>query len=83
MAEYTFAAFDSWAWDRDAGRQPDETPSEFAARIAEDHPDLEAPGKVAAELYVMAMYSRKDLPADAKKRLAAVWEAVEGEPAVR
>lgn len=83
LAEYTFAAFDAWAWDRDLGRQPDETPSEFAARVAEEHPDLEEPGKVLADLYVMAMYSRKDLPADAKKKLAAFWVALDGEPAVR
>lgn len=83
LAEYTFAAFDSWAWDRDAGRQPDETPNEFAKRVAEDHPDLETPGKQAAELYVMAMFSKKDPPADAKKKLAAFWDALESEPAVR
>lgn len=83
LAEYTFAAFDAWAWDRDLGRQPDETPSEFAARIAEDFPDLEEPGKQLAELYVMAMFSKKDLPADAKKKLAAFWESLENEPAVR
>lgn len=83
LAEYTFAAFDAWAWDRDAGRQPDETPSEFAARIAEDHPDLGEPGQVLADLYVMAMYSKKDLPPDAKKKLAAFWESLESEPAVR
>lgn len=83
LAEYTFAAFDAWAWDRDSGRQPDETPSEFAARIAEDHPDLEAPGQSLADLYVRAMYSRSDLPADAKPKLAKFWDALEGEPAVR
>lgn len=83
LAEYTFAAFDAWAWDRDLGRQPDETPSEFAARIAEDFPDLEEPGKTLADLYTRAMFSRKDLPADAKTKLAAFWDALENEPAVR
>jgi len=83
LAEYTFAAFDAWAWDRDLGRQPDETPSEFAARIAEDFPDLEEPGRQLAELYVMAMFSKKDLPADAKSKLAKFWESLENEPAVR
>jgi hypothetical protein len=29
------------------------------------------------------MFSQKDLPADAKKKLTAMWEAVEAEPAVR
>src|SRR5262249_43732233 len=40
LVEYTFAAFDSWAWDRDRGRQPGETPNEFAARIGRDFPAL-------------------------------------------
>lgn len=83
LAEYTFAAFDSWAWDRDLGRQPDETPAEFAARVGEEHPDLEEPGKTLADLYTRAMFSRTDLPADAKPTLAAFWEALDGEPAVR
>lgn len=83
LAEYTFAAFDSWAWDRDLGRQPDETPTEFAARVGEDHPDLEDAAKSLADLYTRAMFSRSDLPADAKPKLAAFWEALDGEPAVR
>jgi hypothetical protein len=83
LAEYTFLAFDAWAWDRDLGRQPDETPREFAERVAEDHPDLEQPGKVLAEVFVLAMFGKADPPADAKKKLAAFWEALEAEPAVR
>ena len=46
-------------------------------------PTWKQPGKVLAELYVMAMYSKKDLPPDAKKKLAAFWDSLESEPAVR
>ena len=58
-----------------------------AERVRRPHrrglPRPDEPGKALAELYVMAMYSKKDLPADAKKTLAAFWVALDGEPAVR
>ncbi len=78
LAEYTFAAFDAWGWDHAEGRQPDETPTEYALRIGEDHPDLDEPGRAVADLYTRALFSKGDLPADAKTKLAAWWQAVEG-----
>ena len=83
MAEYTFAAFDAWGWDHADGRQPDETPTEYAARIGEDHPELDETGRAVADLYTRALFSKADLPTDTKTRLAAFWEALEGEPAGR
>ena len=38
LVAYTFLALDSWAWDRDAGREPAETPLEFVARLADAVP---------------------------------------------
>jgi hypothetical protein len=83
LTAYTFAALEAWAWDHDAGRPPDETPAEFAARLAEEYPRLEKPAADVANLHVRAMFSPGELPADAKQRLAKAWAVLEGaaEPA--
>jgi hypothetical protein len=83
LTEYTFAALDAWAWDHDAGRPPEETPAEFATRVGEGYPRLEAGAADAANLYVRATFSRGELPKDTRQRLAKVWAALEGttEPA--
>ena len=84
LLAYSFAAFDSWAWDRDRGRTEDETPAEFAARIAEDFPDLTAPTADLADLHTRALYSPAPPPADTADRVATVWRSLElaGEPVV-
>lgn len=75
LVTYTFAALDSWAWDRDRGRKPGETPAEFAIRLGHEFEPLDEPGFKLADLYARVLYARGQLPADAKKSLAAVWEA--------
>lgn len=82
LLAYSFAAFDSWAWDRDRGRTEDETPTEFAARIAEDYPDLTTPARDLAALHTRALFSPDPLPRDTADRAAAFWRALElvGEP---
>jgi hypothetical protein len=42
LVRYTFAAVQAWARERDLGRQPGETPEEFAARVGAEVPALEA-----------------------------------------
>ena len=83
LAEYTFAAFDAWAWDRDRGRQPEETPLEFAVRVGHEYPALDEPGYKAAEVIARVMYSRKPLPTDTRKTLADLWDQMEATQARR
>jgi hypothetical protein len=75
LVAYTFAAFDAWAWERDAGRNPQETPAEFAKR----HPDLGNAARVA-DLLGRSLYSTKPLPGDTAKVLAAFWKELEQVP---
>jgi hypothetical protein len=79
---YTFAAFDAWAWERGRGRQPGETPTEFAIRVGHEVERLDEPGFRLAELYVRALYSKGPLPADALKAARAVWEQLEARPSM-
>ncbi len=81
LVEYTFAAFDAWAWDRDRGRQPGETPLEFAVRVGHEYAELDEPGFRLANLYARVLYSRSPLPADTLKALAEFWDQLEAAPA--
>ena len=78
LVRYTFAALDSWAWDRDAGRKPGETPQEFVVRLGTEFEPLDEPAFKLAALYARLLYARGPLPADAKQSLAAVWLALGG-----
>lgn len=74
LVEYTFAAFDSWAWDRGLGRQPAETPLEFAARVGDELPDFQRNVRRLANLYARVAYSEGTPPGDTPKRLEEIWE---------
>ena len=81
LVEYTFEAFDAWAWDRDRGREPGETPLEFAVRLGHEYAELDEPGFRLANLYARVLYSRSPLPGDTLKVLAGFWEQIESVPA--
>ena len=74
LISYTFEAFDAWAWDRDAGREPTETPLEFAHKVGEGFPDHADAFTRLANLYTRLAYSELPLPEDALAVLESVWE---------
>lgn len=77
LAGYTFAAFDAWAWDRGLGRNPAETPTEFAVRVGHRFEELDEPGFAAAEVMVRVMYGRGGLTRSGAAKLAALWDALD------
>ena len=74
MIAYTFAALDSWAWDRGHGREFMETPSEFASRLGLEFDERNETFRRFANLYVRSEYSEAPLPDDAMKLLEAFWD---------
>ncbi|MBI1914196.1 MAG: DUF4129 domain-containing protein [Planctomycetes bacterium] len=74
LVRYTFAALQAWAHERDLGRQPGETPLEFAARLGEEVPPLERDVQRLALLYVRAVYARGGLPANSRDALEQFWD---------
>ncbi|MFO0800697.1 MAG: DUF4129 domain-containing protein [Gemmataceae bacterium] len=74
LVEYTFAALDSWAWDRDHGRRPDETPLEFAARLADEFPDHGPDFRRLAGAYARVAYAKASPPSGTLELLEAVWD---------
>jgi hypothetical protein len=77
LARYTFEALQAWAWERDLGRQPEETPLEFAARLGSELPALEAGARRVVGLYARTAYGRGRLPAGCLGVLKEFWEQLE------
>ena len=74
LVEYTFEAFDSWAWDRGKGRLPAETPLEFAVRLGAELEDFDQAVRRMANLYARVAYAEGELPEATIAFLEQFWE---------
>lgn len=77
LIRYTFAAVQAWARERDLGRQPGETPLEFAGRVGAEVPALEKDLQRLAALYSRAVYARGGVPAESLEILRQFWQRLE------
>jgi hypothetical protein len=77
LVRYSFEALQAWAWERDLGRRPDETPLEFVARLGDEVPALEADAVRLANLYVRALYGRGSLPASCRGVVEQFWRTLD------
>lgn len=77
VVRYTFMAFQAWAYERDLGREPDETPLEFAGRVGTEVPGLEEDARRLAILYARAVYARGTLPASSLATVRQFWDKLE------
>ncbi|HXG12078.1 MAG TPA: DUF4129 domain-containing protein [Gemmataceae bacterium] len=77
LVRYSFAALQAWAWERDLGREPGETPLEFTGRIGQEVPALEAELRQLTVLYARAVYARGPLPAGCLDMLRQFWQRLE------
>jgi len=74
LVRYSFEALEAWAGDRDAPRQPDETPLEFAARLGDQFVWLRPDSRRLALLVARMAYAEGNLPADSRSTLEHFWE---------
>ncbi len=74
---YSFEALEAWAREHELSRTPEETALEFARRIGEATPPLDADVKRLAGLYVRAAYARGQLTPTAVPALRQFWERLE------
>src|SRR5262249_19063851 len=77
VVRYTFMALHSWAYERDLGREPDETPLEFAGRVGAEVPGLDEYARRLATLYARAVYARGTLPASSLAAVRQFWDKLE------
>jgi hypothetical protein len=80
IVEYTFAALDAWAGERDMAREPGETPTEFAVRLGHEFAELDEPGFALARLYVQAIYSKMPITRSELKPVEDLWDQLESLP---
>jgi hypothetical protein len=76
LVQYSFTAFEAWAFERDLPRRTDETPLEFADRIAADVPRVDGDARRLTDLYVRLAYARQRLPATSREQVEAFWRAL-------
>jgi hypothetical protein len=77
LVRYSFSALEAFAWEHERERLPDETPLEFAARMAQASPELEQDAPRLAALYARLAYARGSLPEAAKEHVREFWRQLE------
>jgi hypothetical protein len=77
VVRYTFAALQAWARERNVERRPEETPLEFAKRLGEEFPALEAEVRRFTTLYARAAYDYSPLPGNSPEVVRQLWERLE------
>ncbi len=74
LIEYSFAALEAWASDRNHPRRLDETPLEFAARLSNTFLSLQSHAQKLAVLVVRLAYANGNMPPDARETLEFFWD---------
>ncbi len=77
LVRYSFEALEAWGREHDLSRTPEETALEFARRIGETTPPLDAEVKRLAGLYVRAAYGQGRLTPTSISTLQQFWERLE------
>lgn len=73
LLRYSYEALEAWARDRDLGRQPRETPLEFAERLACEFAELDTHVRRLASWYAHLAYARGKAPAVSRDVLREFW----------
>jgi len=81
LVRYSFEALGAWAQERQLGREVDETPIEFANRIAEATPELREHAKRLGVLYARVLYARGALPPSFRAAVENFWQRLDEVPA--
>jgi hypothetical protein len=77
LVRYSFEALQAWAWENRLDRHPQETPLEFAGRLAGDVPALDPEVNQLAGLYVRVAYARGKLGPASLQQLEQFWGRLE------
>ena len=77
LVQYTFVAFEARTQEMKIPRKADETPLEFARRVAEKHAAFAHGAKQLADLYSMIAYAHSQLGATDIEPLRKLWSLME------
>jgi hypothetical protein len=76
LVRYSFEALEAWAAERHLARQVGETPLEFAERLGEEFPVLEADVRRLADLVAGLAYAPDGLDGDYRESLRRFWRVL-------
>jgi hypothetical protein len=74
LIRYSFEALEAWAGERAHGREIDETPIEYADRLAEEVGSLDKETQRLGDLYACVLYADGALPSNWRGTLERFWE---------
>ncbi|MFL5341180.1 MAG: DUF4129 domain-containing protein [Gemmataceae bacterium] len=77
LVTYSFAALEAWAWEHERGRDQQETPLEFARRLAGGSEALKEEAPRLAMLYARLAYARGKLPEASRAHVKEFWRQLE------
>jgi Domain of unknown function (DUF4129) len=77
LVRYSFEALAAWGDENGLGRTVDETPIEFANRVAATAPKLGAETQRLGALYARVLYSQGALPPTWREAMEKFWEQID------
>ena len=81
LLRYSFSALEAWGRDQGLARGAEETPLEFAARLAQQFPQAGAPIGDVCLLYSQLAYGGGNLPSETRQRLRRFWSTLQASAA--
>lgn len=76
LVAYTFEAVEAWAREHGCERGTEQTPHEFAGRVAASAALVGAEARTLADLYCMEAYSQDSLSRASVQRLERLWQVL-------
>ena len=76
LVAYTFEAMEAWAREHGCARDAEQTPHEFARRVATSVTSVGVEAQTLANLYCAAAYSEETLSRTSVQRLERLWQAL-------
>ena len=76
LVRYSFEALEAWAREHGCPRAPDQTPYEFARRIASREARLGQDAVRLSELYNVSAYGRRTVPLSGVSHVRRLWQAL-------
>jgi len=77
LVRYSFEGLAAWAEENGLGRAADETPIEFANRVAATAPNLGEETRRLGVLYARVLYARGALPPTCRETMERFWEQLD------
>ncbi len=76
LVRYSFEALEAWAAERKLARHVGETPLEFAERLGDEYPAVEADVRRLANLVAGLAYTREGIDPECREDLRQFWQTI-------